>query len=131
MCSKPDCRGIPLLRGTGSRSLPENRHVCFEWSRCYACGVSTHDRKLCPFKKDYLNNRACCECWVFKGVPGATKHEIVSCPVKGRLRRLLSHNFLEAKVAGTYQAYIEQIYTSQESFCKFLASQEAALLTTV
>jgi hypothetical protein len=130
VCGNPACRGIPLLRGMGSKSLPENMHVCFQWKMCYACGVSTHDRKLCPFKKEYSNNRACCECWVFKGVAGATKHEINSCPVKGRLRRLLSHTFLEAKVPGTFQAYMEQIYTSGASFCQFLASQENRLPTT-
>jgi superfamily II DNA helicase RecQ len=80
VCGKATCRGIPLLRGTGSKTLPENKDVCFQWKMCYACGVSTHDRKLCPFKKDYLNKRACCECWVFKGAAGATKHEINSCP---------------------------------------------------
>ncbi|KAI2508599.1 hypothetical protein MHU86_5782 [Fragilaria crotonensis] len=129
VCGKPTCRGIPLLRGPGSKSLPENQQVCFQWKMCYACGVSTHDRKLCPFKKDYLNNRACCECWVFKGAAGSTKHESNSCPVKGRLRRLLSHTFLRAKVTGTFQAYVEQIYTSEASFSKFLASQETAFMT--
>lgn len=127
VCGKRSCRGIPLLRGVGSKLLPENKHVCFQWKMCYSCGVSTHDRKHCPFKKDYANNRACCECWVFKGVPGSTKHETHSCPVKGRLRRLLSHNFLESKVPGTFQAYIESIYTSGESFCQFVASQESSL----
>ena len=127
VCGKRSCRGIPLLRGVGSKLLPENKHVCFQWKMCYSCGVSTHDRKDCPFKKDYTNNRACCECWVFKGVPGSTKHETHSCPVKGRLRRLLSHTFLEAKVPGTFQAYIESIFTSGESFCQFVASQESSL----
>ena len=131
VCGNPSCRGIPLLRGTGSKTLPENKDVCFQWKMCYACGVSTHDRKLCPLKKDYMNNRACCECWVFKGAAGATKHESDSCPVKGRLRRLLSHNFLHAKVSVTFQVYIEQIYTSEASFCQFLTSQETALPTPI
>ena len=73
VCGNPACRGIPLLRGIGSKSLPENEQICFQWKMCYACGASTHDRSLCPFKKDYLNNRACCECWVFKGAAGAPK----------------------------------------------------------
>jgi hypothetical protein len=51
VCGNPSCRGIPLLRGTGSKTLPENKDVCFQWKMCYACGVSTHDRKLCPLKK--------------------------------------------------------------------------------
>jgi hypothetical protein len=131
VCGNAACCGIPLLRGAGSKFLSENQHVCFQWKMCYACGVSTHDRKLCPFKKEYSNIRACYECWVFKGVLGATKHETNSCPVKGRLRRLLSHNFLEAKVVGTFQEYIEQIYTSGESFCQFLASQESKIATTI
>ena len=130
VCGNPACRGIPLLRGSGSKLLPENAGVCFQWKMCYACGVSTHDRKLCPFKKEYTNNRACCECWVFKGVSGATKHESNNCPVKGRLRRLLSHNFLQAKVTGTFQVYIEEIYTSAESFCQFLATQESKIATS-
>jgi superfamily II DNA helicase RecQ len=130
VCGNPACRGIPLLRGSGSKLLPENAGVCFQWKMCYACGVSTHDRKLCPFKKEYTHNRACCECWVFKGVSGATKHETNNCPVKGRLRRLLSHNFLQAKVTGTFQVYIEEIYTSAESFCKFLATQESKIATS-
>ena len=129
VCGDPACRGIPLLKGPGSKSLPENKDVCFQWKMCYACGVGTHDRKLCPFKKDYINNRACCECWVMKGAGGSAKHEISSCPVKGRLRRLLSHDFVRSKSPGTFQSYIEQIYTSRESFCRFLTSQETALKT--
>ena len=131
VCNKPACRGIPFLSGTGSKSKPENQQLCFEWKMCIACGVGTHDRIRCPFNKTYMNNRACCECWVFKGVAGAAKHETHSCPVKGRLRRLLSHTFVTAKVPGTFQAYIEQIYTSGESFCRFLSSQETALPTTM
>jgi hypothetical protein len=129
VCQNPACRGIPLLRGAGSKSLPENKHVCFEWKMCYACGVSPHDRSLCSFKKEYLNKRACCECWVMKGVEGATMHEITDCPVKGRLRRLLSHDFINSKCEGSFQTYVEQIYTSRESFCQFLTSQGTTLLT--
>jgi hypothetical protein len=48
VCGNAACCGIPLLRGAGSKFLSENQHVCFQWKMCYACGVSTHDRKLCP-----------------------------------------------------------------------------------
>jgi hypothetical protein len=130
VCNKPACRGIPFLSGPGSKSRPENQKLCFEWKMCIACGVGTHDRIRCPLNKSYMNDRACCECWVFKGLLGSAKHETNSCPAKGRLRRLLSHNFVAAKVPGTFQAYIEEIYTSRASFCQFLASQETALATT-
>ena len=62
VCGKHSCRGIPLLRGVGSTSLPENTHVCFKWKMCYSCGVSTHDQKDCLSKKDYTNNCVNCEC---------------------------------------------------------------------
>lgn len=125
VCNKPSCRGIPFLSGTGSKSKPENQNLCFEWKMCITCRVGTHDRIHCPFDKSYMKNRACCECWVLKGVPGSAKHETNSCPVKGRLRRFLSHNFITAKVPGTFQAYIEQSYTSGDSFCRFLATQDS------
>jgi superfamily II DNA helicase RecQ len=124
VCKKSACRGIPFLSGPGSRSKPENQELCFEWKMCITCGVGTHDRRLCPLNRNYMNNRACCECWVFKGVAGSIKHESNNCPVKGRLRRLLSHTFINNKVPGTFQEYIEQIYTSDASFCQFLATQD-------
>jgi hypothetical protein len=77
--------------------LPENRGCCFSWMNCYRCGVSNHDRKTQCFDKSYLNNIACCECWVFKNVPGSKRHDITDCSVHGRLRRLLSHHFMTTR----------------------------------
>ena len=119
-CNKTYCRGIPLLNGKGSKSLPENKGCCFLWKNCYQCGVSSHDRQLC-FDKTYLNNVACCECWVFKKVPGSKHHAKTDCEVKGRLRRLLSHHFVNTKVKGSFKDFLEGIYTSSTSFCEFMA----------
>jgi hypothetical protein len=127
-CKKADCRGIPLLNGPGSKLLPENRGCCFPWKNCYQCGVSSHDRKAC-FDKTYLNNVACCECWVFKNVPGYKRHEKTDCEVKGRLRRLLSHHFINQKVSGSFKNYLEGIYTSSISFCDFMSRVECTYMT--
>ena len=51
VCKREACRGIPLLKGKGSKSLPENRGCCFDWKNCYKCGVSAHDRKTQCFDK--------------------------------------------------------------------------------
>jgi len=129
VCHKTTCRGIPLLKGKGSKSLPENKDCCFSWRNCYQCGVSQHDRSHC-FDKTYLNNIACCECWVYKKVPGATHHQTTDCEIKGRLRRLLSYNFTSFKVKGTFKEYIEGIYTSSASFCQFMSSVEVKFMQT-
>jgi hypothetical protein len=123
-CRRADCRGIPILKGVGSKHLPENRGLCFSWNMCMRCGVSNHDRKTACFDKSYLNQFACCECWVYKNVQGWERHETTNCPVKGRLRRLLSHNYLQSKVTTNYQAYIEGIYTSPLTFCRFMAEMD-------
>ena len=122
VCKRSECLGLPILKGKGSQFLPENRGCCFSWKNCYRCGVSNHDRKTQCFDKIYLNNIACCECWVFKNVPGAKRHNITECSVHGRLRRLLSHHFLTTGETRTFQQYIEEIYTSTETFCQFLAT---------
>jgi superfamily II DNA helicase RecQ len=123
-CKKADCRGIPILKGKGSKNLPENQACCFSWRNCYKCGVSQHDRSLC-FDKSYLNNIACCECWVYKHVSGSRHHETSDCDVKGRLRRLLSHHYTRSQVKGSFKDYIEVIYTSSATFCQFMSSLEA------
>lgn len=87
---------------------------------CLVC-----NRKTQCFNKTYLNNIACCECWVFKNVPGSKRHNAMDCEVKGRLRRLLSHHFLTFKVTRTFKEYIEGIYTSTETFCGFMATVES------
>jgi Helicase conserved C-terminal domain len=122
-CGKADCWGLPFFMQKGAAEPPENNACCFPSNTCFQCGVSRHSRKEC-FDKSYLNKKACCECWVFKNVPGAKRHEPSECEVKGRLRRLLSHNYLSSKENKTYQQYIEGIYTSTETFCKFLAGVE-------
>lgn len=123
-CKKATCRGLPVLNGPGSMQLPENRGCCFSWKNCYQCGVGQHDRKDCPFDKTYMNGIACCECWVFKDMSGTKRHEKTDCKVHGRLRRLLSHHFLKFRVSKPFQKYMEEIYTSTESFCHFLATVE-------
>ena len=129
VCKRSECRGIPLLKGKGSKFLPENRGCCFSWKNCYQCGVSDHDRKTQCFDKAYMNNIACCECWVFKNVPGSKRHDTMNCEVQGRLRRLLSHHYLTTGNTGTFQQYIESIYTSTETFCQFLASIESKYIS--
>jgi hypothetical protein len=123
-CKKADCRGIPLLNGRGSKFLPENRECCFQWKNCYQCGVCAHDQQQC-FDKAYLNNVACCECWVFKNVPGSKRHERTECDVKGRLRQLLSHHFITARETKSFKDCIEGIYTSAGTFCLFMATMES------
>jgi DEAD/DEAH box helicase len=127
-CNKTSCSGLPLLNGIGSKFLPENKDCCFAWSNCYKCGVSNHNRKTQCFNKEYMNNIACSECWVFKNIPGAKRHEINKCEVKGRLRRLLSHHYLVTKEKKTFQNYIEEIYTSAESFCEFMTQLHSSYM---
>jgi hypothetical protein len=123
-CGRETCRGIPVLNGKGSKLLPVNRGCCFSWNLCYQCGISNHDRKTGCFNKSYLNNIACCECWVFKNVPGSSRHETTQCAVKGRLRRLISHHYMTSKEVRSFQQYIEAIYTSSETFCEFMSTLE-------
>ena len=122
-CNGASCRGIPFFCGKDIKQHPLNRNICFKMNMCFQCGVSTHDRKYC-FDRSFLNKIACCECWVFKDVPGSMRHESTDCPVKGRLRRLLSDNFLRFKVVGTFKDYLEGIYSSSHTFCEFLFSVE-------
>jgi hypothetical protein len=122
-CGQESCRGLPILRGRGSASLPENRGCCFSWNRCYKCGVSDHDRKQC-FDNTYMYNVACCECWVLKNISGTYRHETSNCPTKGRLRRLLSHHYMAANIEESFKDYIESIYTSRESFTRFMARMD-------
>jgi hypothetical protein len=130
-CKRADCRGFPLIRGSQNHLLPENRGTCFNWRMCFQCGVSSHNRRTQCFNKTYLNNKACCECWVFKGVPGSKRHETHDCAVKGRLRHLVSYNFIEARVTTSFQEYVEKIYTSSETFCLFMSNIEKKYMTHV
>jgi hypothetical protein len=127
-CKVVGCRGIPILKEKGSKFLPDNRACCFSWKNCYQCGVSQHDRKAC-FDRKYMNHIACCECWVFKNVPGAKRHEVTDCEVKGRLRRLLPHHYIKSKVTSTFKDYLDGIYTSSETFCGFMATMEATYMS--
>ena len=129
VCKRADCCGLPILKGKGSMFLPENRVCCFSWKNCYQCGVSNHDRKTQCFNKSYMNNIACCECWVYKNVPGAKRHDVTDCEVFGRLRRLLSHHFIKTVETKTFQQYIEGIYSSKESFCHFMSTMEATCMS--
>jgi hypothetical protein len=122
-CTKSNCRGIPFFCGKDIKQHPLNRHICFKMNMCFQCGVSAHNRTQC-FDKSFLNNIACCECWVFKGVPGSMHHETTDCAVKGRLRRLLSDHFLRFKIVGTFKDYLEGIYSSSHTFCEFMSSIE-------
>jgi hypothetical protein len=79
-------------------------------------------------KDSCTSNIACCECWVFKTVAGAKRHDTTDCDVKGRLRQLLSHYFIKFKVTSTFKEFIEGVYTSAETFCKFMATAEAKYL---
>ena len=36
-CRRENCRGIPILKGMGSKFLPENRGCCFSWSLRRRC----------------------------------------------------------------------------------------------
>lgn len=104
-CCRCNCPGIPFLAGQGSKQHPANRSCCFAWHNCYRCGVSNHARDKC-FNKTYLYHIACAECWVFKGVPGWVHHNVNECPVKGRLRRLLSFNYINNKEKVSFEVYI-------------------------
>ncbi len=96
-------------------------HIFF----CNDCGVSTHDHKMQCFDKSYLNNIACCECWVYKNVPGARRHEVTDCQAYGRLLWLLSHHYVKSGEIKSFQQFIEGISTSTESFCQFMAQIDA------
>jgi len=124
VCKKDHCRGLPILKTGQTSQLPENRGCCFRMDSCYQCGVSRHKRAQCC-DKSYMHQIACCECWVFKNVPGYVRHVTTACQVKGRLRRLLSDHFLRFKVQATFKDYLEGIYTSSSTFCEFMASIEA------
>jgi hypothetical protein len=41
---------------------------------------------------------------------------------------LLSHYFIKFKVTSTFKEFIEGVYTSAETFCKFMATVEAKYL---
>jgi superfamily II DNA helicase RecQ len=121
VCKKDCCRGLPILKTGQINNLLENVGCCFPMAYCYQCGVSRHKRAECC-DKSYMYRTACCECWVFKNVPGYVRHEKTECQVKGRLRRLLSDYYIRFKVVGSFKDYLEGIYTSSSTFCEFIYS---------
>jgi AraC-like DNA-binding protein len=69
VCKDQKCRGFPIINGKAWRAVPENQGTCFNSVMCFTFGVSSHNRKTQCCDLKYMANKACSECWVFKGVP--------------------------------------------------------------
>ena len=125
-CGKENCSGMTF----GKRTDPKGQPIsgCLDTHQCWTCGgVGNHKRSDC-FNRFFLKGKACYECWVWKTAPGAVTHDFGCCPVKARLRRLLSHDYQKTvvdKKATSFRSYFESIYTSEDSFCRFMVDAES------
>ena len=83
-----------------------------------------------------MKGKACYRCYVKKGVPGASTHELNNCPVKGRFRRVLGHYYLThvrpdpQRQGVSFDDFFDGIYTSDDNFCQFMAEIESKYMRT-
>jgi hypothetical protein len=131
VCNDQKCRGFPVINEKARRAVPENQGTCFNSVMCCTCGVSSHNRKTQCCDLKYMANKACSECWIFKGVPGSIFHDTLAYSVKGIFRRLMSHHFLKSKEKSSFKLCIEKIYTSRFSFQDFMITKLAAIKETL
>jgi hypothetical protein len=130
-CNDKKCSGLAIKK-KDSKGNPIVS--CLKSNGCWTCGGvgKPHHRNSC-FNRYYFQDKVCYDCWVWKHAPGAVPHDFGNCPVKHRLRRLLSYDYWKSvvdKEATPFQTYFELIYTSEESFCRFMAEVELKYMTT-
>ena len=132
-CGKKECSGIAF----GKNIKDSNGQLivgCMNPRGCWTCGTvggTPHHKNEC-FNRNYLKNKACYDCWVWKEVPGHVMHDMGCCPVKARLRRLLSYDYHKTVVdqkATKFQSYFEAIYYSEASFLRFMSEMESKYMS--
>ncbi len=136
VCNDNNCAGMTL----GSKKLDRQGKPitsCLGRTICFDCGVESHgtstsDRKVkCVHKLLGIKNKACYRCYVKKGVPGASSHDLDNCPVKGRLRRVMGDFYLRhvrpdpQRQGESFDDFFDGIYTSDDNFCRFMAEIES------
>ena len=105
-CGKADCNGEMCLNA------------------CFRCGNKQHNSNACFFNNGKLlkiipNKGVCFGCFDTRQHT-MTKHDMVACPYKRRLKRLL---FLDHDRKGnSFEEYLRQLYSSELSFVSFVAS---------
>jgi hypothetical protein len=105
-CGKADCNGEMCLNA------------------CFRCGNKFHNSNACCFNNGKLlkilpNKGVCFGCFDTRQHT-MTKHDMLACPLKRRLKRLL---FLDHERKGnSFEEYMRQLYSSELSFVSFVAS---------
>jgi hypothetical protein len=67
-----------------------------------------------------LKGRACYNCYDLFQRRGAVEHNLKSCPLKYRLRRMIHARYLSSEA--TYAEFLATIYSDHNSFYKFVNS---------
>lgn len=91
---------------------------------CYRCGKQ-HYSKNCREPKaasNVLNGRACYHCFDYYARQGYTNHDVKTCPLKRRLRRMVFDRANSSKTK--FLTFLNTIYSDEASFYKFVASLE-------
>jgi hypothetical protein len=139
VCNDSNCSGMTLGYKVDRQGKPIS--ACLGANICFDCGVESHsstsDRKVkCPYKRQGMMGKACYKCYVKKGVPGASTHELNNCPVKGRFRRVLGDYYLRhvrpdpQRQGVSFDDFFDGIYTSDDNFCRFMAKIESRYMRT-
>jgi hypothetical protein len=125
--SKELCRKAEwVFSELSHRCLSCHRSVCNgECGKgCYRCGDIKHFTKTCSFDTKWLsrilvNKGVCFGCFDTRQ-HDMKDHDIKSCPLKKRLRRLI---FIDrSRKDCSYEQYLRQLYSSQMTFVQMVAS---------
>ena len=106
VCGSTSCNGEMCLQG------------------CYRCGNRSHKTNACPFTKSKLNkileNKGVCFGCYDTRQHTMEKHDILQCPLKRRLKRLL---FLDHdRIGGDFEMYLRKVYASGLTFVETVAA---------
>ena len=91
---------------------------------CYRCGSRYHGYNVCTYNTDRLSkllpNKGVCFGCFDTSQHKMTAHDIRSCPLKRRLKRLV---FLDHKKRGnSFEDYLRKLYSSELTFVSMVAS---------
>ena len=94
---------------------------------CYRCGSQNHKYTVCTYDITRLakilpNKGVCFGCFDTRQRL-MTTHDIKSCPLKRRLKRLVFLDY--QKRGGNFDVYLRQLYSSEMSFLRMVASFSA------
>ena len=92
--------------------------TCMTKNSCFVCGGSGHKAKDCKINiRKLLNGKGCFSCW---DLHGRNHHDIRKCPMKKRLKRLITHTFRSEQL----EYCLERFYVSNVNFNTFMCMME-------